>query len=260
MAGSVTGQETDAVRAEGLRHRGQRARSCAGAWLALAVLSAFGCEAITGLPDAKAPRAPGAPPDCSDVALVEDFEDNDDQIVLEAGRDGFVYTYLDELGSTVEPSDKAFAAASGGSEKSGFAGRFHGKTAKGEESFAGLGLNFTENERPYDASAYRGFSFWARAAEGTTPYVRVQLADANTDPVGGVCTDCFNDFGVTIPLTSEWQRFAIPFSDLKQETGWGNPRPPALDASKLVGMKWQVGSPNAEYDVWIDKVELVSCP
>ncbi len=97
MAGSVTGQETDAVRAEGLRHRGQRARSCAGAWLALAVLSAFGCEAITGLPDAKAPRAPGAPPDCSDVALVEDFEDNDDQIVLEAGRDGFVYTYLDGL-------------------------------------------------------------------------------------------------------------------------------------------------------------------
>jgi endoglucanase len=62
----------------------------------------------------------------------------------------------------------------------------------------------------YDASAFGGIAFWARRSPETAARVRVHLPDRNTDPDGGVCTECYNDFGADIVLDADWKKFAVP--------------------------------------------------
>ena len=83
--------------------------------------------------------------------------------------------------------------------------------------------------------------------------------DANTDPSGKVCTDCYNDFGVNFEVPEEWTRFNVKFEDLKQEDGWGAPRPPNSANDKLFGLQWQVSTPKGEFDIWIDDIKF-ECP
>jgi hypothetical protein len=46
---------------------------------------------------------------------------------------------------------------------------------------------------------------------------------------------------------------------MSQLAGWGAPHTPAIEAGKLYGIQWQVASPGAAYDIWIDDPELVGC-
>ncbi|MEZ4302670.1 MAG: carbohydrate binding domain-containing protein, partial [Polyangiaceae bacterium] len=120
------------------------------------------------------------------------------------------------------------------------------------------GVNFTDPKGPYDLSAYKGISFMAKSATGPLK-VRLKVPDANTDPDAKVCSECFNDFGADLDLTADWQKFVIPFSELAQLPGWGSPRPSGLERSKVFGIQWQVNTPGAAYDVWIDDVQLTGC-
>jgi endoglucanase len=115
----------------------------------------------------------------------------------------------------------------------------------------------TEPKGPYDASSYDGVSFVARRSAGSTPYLRFKIPDANTDPDGKICTECYNDFGIPFQVTEEWTRYEVKFSELAQEADWGQPRPAAIDRSKIYEMQWQVAVPNADFDVWIDDVTFL---
>ena len=57
---------------------------------------------------------------------------------MRGGRGGYVYTYVDEVGSSVQPSGD-FAPSSGGANGSNRAMRFHGNLAQSAEAYAGLG-------------------------------------------------------------------------------------------------------------------------
>ena len=111
----------------------------------------------------------------------------------------------------------------------------------------------------YDASKYKGVSFLAKVGEGSTTALRFKIPDVNTEPKGGVCKECYNDFGIDFAATTEWTRYTVMFSDLKQGDGWGDPHPPGLDASKIFGMQWQTESVGKDYDIWIDDVSFVGC-
>ena len=156
------------------------------------------------------------------------------------GIDGDVYTYADEAGSTV----------------SGDPSRVTGQLAPAGEVYAGVGIGFAT---PLDASRYRGIAFRARRGPGAAAHVRLKVPDRNTDPDGGVCTDCYNDFGISFEVTEEWVRYEAAFADLVQETGWGAPRPPAIDATALHGVQWQVTTPGAVLDLQLDAIELLGC-
>jgi hypothetical protein len=71
----------------------------------------------------------------------------------------------------------------------------------------------------------------AAASESTT--VVVGVADRYVSPQGGICTGCWDRFGVRLPLTTDWHSFVIPVSSLRQE-GWGRPARHAADQSSLV--------------------------
>lgn len=194
--------------------------------------------------------------DC-DAGLIDDFEDGNHQALERDGRGGFWYLEADEDGTTIEP-DGELEPADGGALGSHKAAHISGRTSSGNNVWAGMGLNLANPKQPYDASKYRAIAFYARRGKTGTSRVIVRVPDANTDPEGGICKDCWNDFAATVELTEHYRKYVLPFDELHQEPGWGEPRA-ELDARKLFGVKWQLKSPSTNYDIWVDDVRFVGC-
>ena len=163
----------------------------------------------------------------------------------------------DDEGTTIEP-DGEFEPSDGGARGSHKAGHIAGKTAAGKNVWAGMGANLTDPKHPYDASKYRAISFYARRGKAGTAHVIVRIPDANTDPEGGVCKDCWNDFAAQIELSEQYRQYVLPFEELRQEPGWGEQRA-EIDAQKLFGLKWQIKAPSTTYDIWVDDIRFVGC-
>jgi hypothetical protein len=218
-----------------------------------ASLAVPGCAQFRPPPPGAASAGGGS---CAKKALIEDGEDGDDQILTRGGRGGYVYTFADERGSKVSPAGD-FVPATGGADGSHRSLRVTGNMTTGDEAYAGVGLGFKDPEAAYDATRYKGVAFWAKRSAASSGAMRFMVADVNTDPAGKVCTECDNDFGVSFEVTEEWTRYEVSFADLKQEGGWGNPRPDAIDPSKLYSLKWQVSTPGADFDIAIDQISFV---
>lgn len=196
---------------------------------------------------------------CPATAMIEDGEDDNNQVIVQEGRSGYVYTFGDKAGSTIAPGDGAFTMAAGGANGSKHSMHVNGKIGSAEIVFAGLGVNFIDPKGPYDASKFGGISFFAKVGPGSTNKVRLKIPDVNTDPDGKVCTACFNDFGADLTFSGEWQKYTVPFSDAKQLSGWGAPNPSSIEKSKIYGVQFQVNDPGAAFDVWIDDIAFAGC-
>ena len=231
-----------------------------------AVFAAFltapaGCSA-TG--DGPATALPGGPVSiaCSRDAVIEDGENNDHQVLVHDGRGGYIYTFRG--GDTkVEPTAGAdggtFTMSEGGANGSHHAARMHGTIGGGAPDFVGLGFNLMEPQGPFDGSGYKGISFFARRGPTSVGTVRVKVPDKNTFPAAGVCTECYNDFGASVELTEEWKAFVFEFHELSQLPGWGSPQPAGLDETTIYGLQFQVASPGADFDIWLDDLAFVGC-
>ena len=201
---------------------------------------------------------------CGADGLIDNGEDGNNQVLVRDGRNGYWYTYVDEAGSTVDPEAGShggtFSMAPGGANGSKYAANVQGKVASGSGVvFGAVGMNFVDPKGPYDASRYGGLAFWARRGPGAIGKVRFKVPDVNTDPEGHVCRECFNDFGADLNLSEAWQHFVFPFKKMAQQPDWGLPRRRAIDKSKLYGIQWQVNTPGANIDIWVDDVEFVGC-
>jgi hypothetical protein len=236
-------------------------KSCVASYTFGALLVGLGLASGCSLEQfRKDPVRPVSPEStCEGQAIIDNAEDRNDQVLLRGGRSGYIYTYLDSAGSSIAPAANSFRMERGGAQ-SNYAAHVKGKLAPSGETFAGLGMDLRYPRKPYNASKYKGVAFVARAEKGSSPYVRFKMPDGNTDPDGKVCTECFNDFGIGIELTEEWTRYEVPFTELKQEGGWGNPRPPTVDTSKLMSLQWQVAAAGTAFDFWIDDVTFIGCP
>ncbi len=198
---------------------------------------------------------------CPADGVIDDCEDDNNQVAPNKGRSGYWYTFLDKVGSTATPAaGGTFAMSRGGANGSAHSAHANGKVGGGAIVYAGLGFNFIDPKGPYDASAYKGISFWARVGEGSATKVRVKLPDADTDPDGKVCTECFNDFGMDLDLTTTWTKYTVPFSATSQLPGRGAPHAGAHDSRKMFGVQWQVNAPGASYDIWVDDIQFTGCP
>ena len=83
----------------------------------------------------------------------------------------------------------------------------------------------------YDAAAYAGITFWARAQSATT--VAVVLPDVDTDAAGNTCTNCAHDYYKTVQVSTSWQRFTVGFSELVLAPG-GAPVPSAFNPNGCI--------------------------
>jgi endoglucanase len=202
---------------------------------------------------------------CGDEGLIDDGEDGNNQSKPAGGRGGYWYTFIDSTGSgsTVwpEPGEQgsAFAMSKGGVNGSKFAANAKGRVGTAKDVFGALGLNFVDPMGLYDASKYKGVAFWAKRGAGSYAKVRFKIPDVSTHDAGGVCRACFNDFGADIMLSEIWQQYVFTWRKLKQQPGWGSPRPHALKPAKLFALQWQVSQPDASFDIWVDDVEFIGC-
>jgi hypothetical protein len=195
----------------------------------------------------------------AEEGVIDDFEDGNNQLSAEAGRNGYWWPKVDTAGSTLAPTPFAPSGDAGdGSE-----GALHvsGKTTTGDPTLAwgaGFGVNLVDPQGVYDASAYAGISFKAKVGPGSTTSVRFNIGDINTHPIGEICKACWNHFGKNMVLTTEWKEYKIMFSETHQQPDWGTPRPMSLTPSKLVEIDWQVG-PGNTYDIWVDDLAFLDC-
>jgi endoglucanase len=243
-------------------------------WVAFALstgvcaFSAAGCIA----PPAAAPgAAPGSPAaiggagagfkDCGPEGMIDDGEDGNNQTMPINNRGGYWYTFVDKAGSTVTPmageQGGTFSMAEGGVNGSKYAANVKGKIGTGAIVFGAMGLNFVDPKDQYDSSKYAGIAFYAKRGEDSTGKVRLKVPDGNTDPQGGVCSECFNDFGGDLNLTPEWKKYIFPFKKMAQMPGWGAPRKPHVNPATIYGLQWQVNVPGANYDIWVDDVQFL---
>jgi endoglucanase len=170
---------------------------------------------------------------------------------------------VDAEGSTIIPAAGAqggvFQVAPGGANGSAYALRVTGSIAQASIVYAGMGMNFVDPKGPYDASKYKGISFWAKKSPGTTRHVRLKVPDKNTDPDGKVCSACFNDFGFDLKLADEWTQYVIPFDRMSQLPAWGSPHTGGIDSNELYAIQFQVNDKGQKYDVWVDEVAFTGC-
>jgi len=112
---------------------------------------------------------------------------------------------------------------------------------------------------PYDASKYKGISFWAKIDAGTSNAVRVAFPDKDTQPDGNICqssvssgpTACFDHYGYRINLTSAWTKYTVTFAQIAQEN-WGHAGT-AFDPTTLYEILFQI-TKSANFGLWIDDI------
>lgn len=195
------------------------------------------------------------------TAMIDNLEDQNLVIPSNGGRAGNWYAYGDgtataSFGVAAIPGKRGpnslYAVHTAGS---GFTTWGSGIGADLNNSGSGTG-----NKLPYDASAYRGVTFWARSEAAMS--VTTLFPDGNTDPAGGICNAqpapdgvCDHHWNAGISLTPTWKRFTILFADLVLEPGTV-PVPTAPDPAKLVSIQFRV-QPGTTYDFWIDDVAFL---
>lgn len=219
-----------------------------------------------GVPASSA--VPGSAPAigaCTAVsAMISDGEHSANQANVAEGRGGYWYTYMDPTGTTLTPTPGSlggsFEMSPGGANGTARAARMKGTVGNAEIVYAGMGLNFVDPKGAYDARRYQGIAFYAKKGSAdATSSVRLKVPDRSTDPDGRVCTVCFNDFGETLELTTDWQLFAFPFADMTQQDGWGDPRPDSIASEALYGIQFQVMARGQRFDVWVDEIQFIGC-
>jgi hypothetical protein len=206
-----------------------------------------------------------APTNADDA--VATFEDGTGAVLQVGGRGGGFYMFNDGTGTQTPPVGMLPPATKTDRCGSTYALCMSGKgfTTWG----AGMGTDFAPTsggmgmgtKQTYDASAYKGISFWAKS-NTTTAAVRIGFKDKDTAPEGGQCDAmmtsgaqaCNDDFGKALSFTNAWQPFTVMFADLTQ-AGWGKAAP-SFDSKAVYSVQFQI-SQGVDFDLCIDDPSFV---
>jgi hypothetical protein len=244
-----------------------------------------GCSSATSCGDASVPGGPGgaggaetaASPaiGCTDpepgvLDYLDDMEDGNAMILGRDGRVGQWYTYDDTTEGTLNPAEDTTPAMEPiPGKRCGTSAKAMRVTGSGFTDWgAGFGFDMrygagdggVSMQLPYDASRFKGFTFWARIGETSINTIRVAIGDKWSRPDGGICTvaptmgpmACYDTFGASFALTTVWQRFSIDFGQLQQRS-FGLPRP-ALDTTATMTFEVAIPPASPVFDIWIDDV------
>ena len=214
------------------------------------------------------------------------------------GREGGFYVYGDTKGTFNPPkvgTDPYPIDSSNGNSICSGPGSFHTKATGFAEWGAAMGADFApkqgDNKGLYDASKYKGVSFWAKAGAPLTG-VQVSFPDMYTDggadpsTVDSSASKCAYVAGSTIncspylvkfgntdfpnyvdsQIDTTWKRFDVMFADTLQDrynTGFHTDAD-KLDTKHLTAMAIQVnatytnGNATAnDFELWIDDVYFI---
>ncbi|MEI9940064.1 MAG: hypothetical protein WDO69_22820 [Pseudomonadota bacterium] len=199
----------------------------------------------------------------ADLAI-DDLEDGDNVIQPIGGRTGYWYTFNDGTAAQVPPPTALFKGTAPGSTLSPlFAATTSGPafTSYG----AGMGFDFNNTAAkscPYDASAYAGIKFYAKANAGNmaamTLKAMLKIPATTSVATGGTCAAmCDDHYSLQPPpvLTTTWTQYTITFAAAATATfaqnNFGTVVP--FDKSKILAMQFQVAQ-NVAFDFSIDDI------
>jgi hypothetical protein len=114
---------------------------------------------------------------------------------------------------------------------------------------------------PYNASKYKGITFWARVDSGTSSVIRVAFPDKDTDPDGNLCSEdssaganaCYDHYGQRLTLTTIWTKYTVNFANLSHG-GWG--RGDGFDPATIYEVLFQIPT-GATFGYWVDDVAFI---
>jgi hypothetical protein len=189
------------------------------------------------------------------MALLDDFEDHDPIAKRELARDAFWFTGHDDSAGSIMP-DGELVPETGGPHGSAYAAHVvaSGYSTWGANVALAMSYKTGELRCPFNASAFKGIRFEARG-KGV---VRVQVPVPETvdKEFGGSCDPakamvCYDQHGVDITLSEEWQSYELPWSEFSQ-FGWGTPA--TLEPKSIMGLGWVFNPANLPVDLWFDNV------
>jgi hypothetical protein len=146
-------------------------------------------------------------------------------------------------------SDGAFPMTAGGYV--GSCARIWGTMAQAD--YAHVGHNMYRGAAIFNASAYAGVSFYAKAASPIS--VRVGLGQQNNEPTYGLCTPdvtCYKYPEVTITVGTAWTRHVALFADMQTSPPGVVPTTPGT--LKHIQFSMEAGA----YDFYVDELYFVA--
>jgi hypothetical protein len=204
------------------------------------------------------------------TALIDNFEGGSSYLPMIAGRTGGWYAEGDATASaTIQPSGPAAPEVIPGSRcDSRHALHVTGTGFLDWGSEVSAPLDYGPNDagvsgyRPYDASQYKGVTFFARIGDTSTNSVFFGISDEYARPEAGICVDgggvgtgCYDAFGTDLSpfIGTEWQQFSIPFASLAQRNFGVHSN--AIDTSMLYDVEF-VFAANTVFDLWVDDISF----
>jgi hypothetical protein len=251
----------------------------------LAVVALFGA-ATSGCKSSSGAQNTVVCPAAED--LISDFT-TDNGVSQVDGRTGGWYTYGDKSGHGMLMPPEGGAASpdlTTGNPYCSDAGSLHVTSSGFSDWGSAMGVDFVQSvvndaganaKGTYDASKYKGISFWARAA-APIPFVQVSVLDPYTEIpsilptdqqciydstmptmncspyivkfgygyVGDAMTDVMEDYPkfINTVIDTTWKRFEILFADMKQDRGNPGKQSPGnmLQVNQITGMAIQINT------------------
>jgi hypothetical protein len=188
--------------------------------------------------------------------LIDDLSSGNGQIAVTDGRNGVWYDYDGGgTGTLSPPSSGPFQVALGSGPRGGYAARMVGS---GFPSYGpGMGFNFSQSSSsacPYDASAFSGITFWAKAAAPLVARLKVLTSETHDVKYGGTCTSgCENHFSIPIAVAAVWQKYTIAFTDLAQQAVGVDAQAATVDTTRVMAIEFQVAA-NATFDLSVTDI------
>ncbi|MEI9950471.1 MAG: hypothetical protein WDO74_16175 [Pseudomonadota bacterium] len=194
--------------------------------------------------------------------LIDDLDDGDDAIRPIGARVGYWYTFNDGTGVQVPAPTVAFKGTTPGHiPAAGLAATTSGPafTSYG----AGMGFDFNNTAMkacPYNAGAYTGIKFWAKANTGNMAMMAlsamVKIPATTAVANGGTCVGTCDDHYALKPapvLTMAWTQYTITFASAATfaQGGFGTAAP--FDKTKILAVQFQVAK-NVKFNFSVDDV------
>jgi hypothetical protein len=179
--------------------------------------------------------------------VVDDFEDGDDALSPQDGRNGFWRWARETDAPGTAP---ALLPVPRPDAKARNKLALHVKG--GRLADWGATVEVTFQPPCYDATAYDGLSLQARGPGR----IYLALREVSVIPPfeGGTCAnDCYNAHVAKLELGSAFRTFEVKWSELRQR---GASRP-ALDPTRLHSIAFLVRAEDTPYDVWLDEVRFL---
>lgn len=203
------------------------------------------------------PCGRAAPP--GDVALLDDFEDEDARLFKAYQREGWWFVAVDDTAGTVMPEKGKFHTerlpAEEASTENQVAAHFAASGFGEWGAVWGTSLSWVADgiRCPLNASAFAGVRF--RAKGSGTIQVRIGMPDTIAKEHGGRCElRCYDFHTKLVRLTPEWSEHVVRFDRL-QQGGWGTEV--RFDPASLSALHFAADSKQLPVDFWVDDIAFV---